>query len=98
VARDRIGVKPLHYAVLPDGMFVFGSELKSIMSVPGLSREIDPRAVEEYFAYGYVPEPRTIFKQAHKAAAGPHHDPEGRQQPRPSRKNTGTCRSRRTTA
>jgi asparagine synthase (glutamine-hydrolysing) len=47
--------------LLPDGMFVFGSELKSIMTFPELSREIDPRAVEDYFAYGYVPEPRTIF-------------------------------------
>ena len=70
VARDRIGIKPLHYAVLPNGMFVFGSELKSILSVPGLAREIDPFAVEEYFAYGYVPEPRTIFKQAHKLLPG----------------------------
>jgi asparagine synthase (glutamine-hydrolysing) len=39
-------------------MFIFGSELKSLRAHPGLPREIDPRAVEEYFAYGYVPEPR----------------------------------------
>jgi len=70
VARDRIGIKPFHYAVLPDGQFVFGSELKSILAVPALKREIDPRAVEEYFAYGYVPEPRTIFKDAHKLLPG----------------------------
>lgn len=70
VARDRIGIKPFHYAVLPDGLFVFGSELKSILAVPALKREIDPRAVEEYFAYGYVPEPRTIFKDAHKLLPG----------------------------
>jgi asparagine synthase (glutamine-hydrolysing) len=70
VARDRMGIKPFHYAVLPDGLFVFGSELKSILAVPALRREIDPRAVEEYFAYGYVPEPRTIFKDAHKLLPG----------------------------
>jgi asparagine synthase (glutamine-hydrolysing) len=70
VARDRIGIKPLHYAVLDDGQFVFGSELKSLLTIPTLSREIDPCAVEEYFAYGYVPEPRTIFKSAHKLLPG----------------------------
>src|SRR5438105_1106978 len=66
LARDRLGVKPLYYALLPDGMFVFGSELKSLLVHNGLERAIDPYAVEEYFALGYVPEPRTIFKQAKK--------------------------------
>lgn len=70
LARDRLGIKPLHYAVLPDGMFVFGSELKSILPAPGLSRELDPCAVEDYFAFGYVPEPRTIFKGARKLSPG----------------------------
>ena len=66
LARDRLGVKPLHYAFLPDGMFIFGSELKSLLAHPALGREIDPCAVEEYFAFGYVPEPRTIFDGARK--------------------------------
>ncbi|MDO9194791.1 MAG: asparagine synthase (glutamine-hydrolyzing), partial [Undibacterium sp.] len=55
---------------LPDGMFAFGSELKSLLSLPALSREIDPRAVEDYFAFGYVPEPRTNVKNASKLAPG----------------------------
>jgi asparagine synthase (glutamine-hydrolysing) len=66
LARDRLGVKPLYYALLPDGIFLFGSELKSLVAHPGLSLEVDPCAVEEYFALGYVPEPRTIFKSARK--------------------------------
>ena len=66
LARDRLGVKPLHYALLPDGHLIFGSELKSLLSHGGLAREIDPQAVEEYFAFGYVPEPRTIFRAALK--------------------------------
>ena len=66
LARDRLGVKPLYYAHLPDGKFIFGSELKSLLSHGGLVRDIDPRAVEEYFALGYVPEPRTIFSGAFK--------------------------------
>ncbi|HET9645643.1 MAG TPA: XrtA/PEP-CTERM system amidotransferase [Burkholderiaceae bacterium] len=67
-ARDRLGVKPMHYAVLDDGHLLFGSELKSLMAHGGLKRDIDPKAVEEYFALGYVAEPRTIFRQAFKLA------------------------------
>ena len=66
MARDRLGVKPLYYALLDDGMLLFGSELKSILAHGGLRRVMDPLAIEEYFALGYVAEPRTIFKQAKK--------------------------------
>jgi asparagine synthase (glutamine-hydrolysing) len=66
LARDRLGVKPLHYALLPNGMLLFGSELKSLLAHGGLAREIDPCAIEEYFALGYVPEPRTIYAGARK--------------------------------
>ena len=66
IARDRMGVKPMYYALLDDGTLLFGSELKSILAHGGLHRDIDPLAVEEYFAFGYVAEPRTIFKQARK--------------------------------
>ncbi|HZV66936.1 MAG TPA: XrtA/PEP-CTERM system amidotransferase [Telluria sp.] len=70
MARDRLGVKPFFYALLPDGMFIFGSELKSLRAIPGLPHEIDVRAVEDYFAYGYVPEPKTIYKGAKKLSPG----------------------------
>ncbi len=70
VARDRFGVKPLYYAFLDSGEFVFGSELKSLAAHPALPRDIDPLAVEEYFAYGYVPEPRTIFRRVNKLPPG----------------------------
>jgi asparagine synthase (glutamine-hydrolysing) len=66
IARDRLGVKPLFYALLDDGTLLFGSELKSLLAHGGLRRELDPLAVEEYFALGYVAEPRTIFRQARK--------------------------------
>lgn len=66
LARDRLGVKPLYYAVLNDGQLIFGSELKSLTAHGALARDIDPQAVEEYFAFGYVPEPRTIFSAAKK--------------------------------
>jgi asparagine synthase (glutamine-hydrolysing) len=66
LARDRLGVKPLFYAVQPDGMFIFGSELKSLVAYGSLKDEIDPFAIEEYFALGYIPEPRTIYAGTHK--------------------------------
>ncbi|WP_377702808.1 XrtA/PEP-CTERM system amidotransferase [Pseudoduganella sp. UC29_71] len=70
LGRDRMGVKPLYYTMLPDGFFAFSSELKALRTLPGLNREIDPQAVEDYFAYGYVPEPKTIFKGALKLSPG----------------------------
>jgi asparagine synthase (glutamine-hydrolysing) len=70
LARDRIGVKPLYYAETADGQVLFGSELKALMEHPGLPRGIDPLAVEEYFGYGYVPEPRTIFRGVWKLPPG----------------------------
>lgn len=70
LARDRLGIKPLFYAELDDGHFVFGSELKSLMAHPGLPRDIDPTAIEDYFTFGYVPEPKTIYKQVKKLEPG----------------------------
>jgi asparagine synthase (glutamine-hydrolysing) len=66
LARDRLGKKPLYYSLLPGGWLVFGSELKALMCHPEVRRQLDPCAVEDYFAYGYVPEPRTIFRGASK--------------------------------
>jgi asparagine synthase (glutamine-hydrolysing) len=70
LARDRLGIKPLHYALLSDGRLLFGSELKSLLVYDGLPRTIEPRSVEDYFALGYVPEPRTIFKDVFKLPPG----------------------------
>jgi asparagine synthase (glutamine-hydrolysing) len=70
LARDHVGVKPMFWSLLPNGLFVFGSELKSIMTHPELPRKLDPRSVEDYFAFGYVPEPNTIFRGAYKLAPG----------------------------
>ncbi|WP_341647612.1 asparagine synthase (glutamine-hydrolyzing) [Thauera humireducens] len=70
MARDRLAVKPMFYALLPDGTLAFGSELKVLMQHPDLDRRIDPQAVEEYFALGYVAEPRTIFLGARKLGPG----------------------------
>ncbi|WP_405242500.1 XrtA/PEP-CTERM system amidotransferase [Lentisalinibacter salinarum] len=70
LARDRIGIKPLYYAVTEDRYLVFATELKALMLHPGLKRELRPEAIEDYFAFGYVPDPKTIFKNAHKLPPG----------------------------
>ncbi len=66
LARDRIGEKPLHYLLTPTGWLYFASELKALMLLPEFDGSLDPLAIEDYFAFGYVPDPRTIFRAARK--------------------------------
>lgn len=70
LARDRLGVKPLYYAELTDGRFIFASELKALKEHPKLPRAIDPTAVEDYFGFGYVPDPKTIYQGVYKLEPG----------------------------
>lgn len=69
LARDRIGQKPLYYAV-KDGRLVFGSELKCLAEVPGVCTEIDPTAIDEFLTYQYIPYPGTIWKGVRKLPPG----------------------------
>jgi len=69
LARDRFGIKPLHWARLPGGL-AFGSELKCLMPAPGFCREIDPDAVEAFLAFNSIPAPLTIYKSARKLPPG----------------------------
>ena len=69
LARDRMGVKPLHYAETPRGL-LFGSQLKTLLAEGSLERELDPAALLEYLCVRYVPAPRTIWKGAKKLPAG----------------------------
>src|SRR6185312_9132361 len=62
LARDHIGVKPLHYGFTRAGDLVFASELKGLLAHPGVERRLDPQALEEYMAFGYVPDPKTIYR------------------------------------
>ncbi len=66
LARDRLGKKPIYYTTTSDGWLYFASEMKSLLCLKNLDRQIDPQAVEEYFAFGYVPDPRSILKSVHK--------------------------------
>ena len=70
VARDRLGIKPLHYSQLSDGSVIFGSELKVLRQHPLCSSTFNNEAIEDYLTFGYVPDPKTIFANVAKLEAG----------------------------
>jgi len=69
IARDRLGVKPLYYYD-KDGVFVFASELKSILSFPGFRKQLNPESLCHFFSLNYIPSPWTIFKDIRQLSAG----------------------------
>jgi asparagine synthase (glutamine-hydrolysing) len=66
LARDRMGEKPIHYTTLADGTFAFASEIKALLTLPGVDLTIDTHAVADFFTYGYVPDPKTIYTAIRK--------------------------------
>jgi len=70
LARDRMGVKPLHYVELADGSVAFASELKGLLAHPLVRRTPDLRAIEDYLAFGYVPDDACLVAGVRKLAAG----------------------------
>jgi asparagine synthase (glutamine-hydrolysing) len=65
LARDRLGKKPLYYYEDAERL-VFASEMKAILQVPGIPKEVDPTALDLFLAYQYVPHPLTIFRHIKK--------------------------------
>jgi asparagine synthase (glutamine-hydrolysing) len=70
LARDRLGKKPLLWTRLPDGTLAFASELKALLRLPGLSRDVDLEAVDAYLALQYVPGDGTALRGIHKMPPG----------------------------
>ena len=70
LARDRVGKKPLLWTRLPDGSLAFASELKALLTLAGLRRELDRAALDAYLALQYVPGDRTALEGIHKLAPG----------------------------
>jgi asparagine synthase (glutamine-hydrolysing) len=68
LARDPLGEKPLYYANT-GREFLFASELKALLRNDRVKRDIDPAALDDYLAYGYVPAPRTIYGSVAKLPA-----------------------------
>ncbi len=69
LARDRAGEKPLFYSRL-GGELWFASEVQALLLDPAISRELDETAIAQYLALGYVPEPRTAFRDVRKIESG----------------------------
>jgi len=86
LARDRLGVKPLFYAELADGALIFASELKGLLAHPLLRRAPSAQGIEDFLAYGYVPDDASIVECVSKLPAA-HFllVRRGRPVPRPSR-------------
>jgi len=70
LARDRIGKKPLYYMRKDNGTLVFASEIKAMLPFPGISRELDPEALDLFLTLEYIPAPHSIFRSIHKLPAG----------------------------
>ncbi|MCZ9342445.1 asparagine synthetase B, partial [Streptomyces sp. TRM76130] len=66
LATDRVGKKPLFYATPAGGGVAFASELPALMLHPGISRDTDPVAIDQYLSYRVVPAPHTIYRQVRK--------------------------------
>jgi asparagine synthase (glutamine-hydrolysing) len=69
LARDRIGIKPLHYASV-GGRLYFGSEIKSLLCAPDLPRDLDLDALDHYLSFLYTPRDGSIFKHVEKLPPG----------------------------
>ncbi|MGD9857242.1 MAG: asparagine synthase (glutamine-hydrolyzing), partial [Planctomycetaceae bacterium] len=69
LVRDRLGVKPLYYGNV-NGTIIFGSELKTVLLDESVSREVDAQAVYDYFVLGYIPQPRSIYRDIRKLPPG----------------------------
>ncbi|MBI4329423.1 MAG: asparagine synthase (glutamine-hydrolyzing) [Chloroflexi bacterium] len=69
LAVDRVGIKPLCYALTPDGL-AFGSELKALLQHPSVERTLDAVALDQYLRFLYIPAPRTVLQGVKKLLPG----------------------------
>jgi asparagine synthase (glutamine-hydrolysing) len=69
LARDRLGKKPLYYSA-DSKRILFGSELKTLLANGNGNRDLDPQALSDYFSYGYIPAPKTIYRSVRKLLPG----------------------------
>ena len=91
-ARDRAGEKPLYYALAGQGL-VLGSEIKALLRAPGVDRDLDLEALEQFLTYEYVITPRTIFRNIRRLP--PAHYLVYRDGRAPPPSVLGSCRDRR---
>lgn len=70
VARDRLGIKPLHWTKTHDGHVLFASEIKALLAHPSVSKKLNAEAIEDFLSLGYVADPKTIFNGISKLPPG----------------------------
>lgn len=70
VARDPLGIKPLYYTRTADGLLLFASEIRALLTWPGVRAELDPDALWDFLGQRYVPGPRTMFRGIEKLPGG----------------------------
>lgn len=70
LARDRLGKKPLLWTALPDGTLAFASELKALLQLPALRRDVDLEALDAYLALQYVPGTHTAVRGVERLPPG----------------------------
>src|SRR5579859_3219877 len=70
LARDRLGKKPIVYYQDAHGGLAFASELQALLAHPSVPREVDPRAIDDYLTYLYVPAPTTAYRNLKKLPPG----------------------------
>ena len=68
--RDRLGIKPVYYSYKKEGLCAFASEIKCLLELPFVSKDIDREAVAQFLSYEYVLAPRTIFSDIKKVLPG----------------------------
>ncbi len=68
-ARDRLGIKPLYWSMLPEGL-VFASEIKAFLDLPGFDASLDTEALHHYLTFLWVPDPKTVFRGVKKLPPG----------------------------
>lgn len=81
LARDPLGIKPL-YLTEQHGGIAFGSEIRTLRALPDHEWDVDDRAVDDFFSFGHVLPPRSIYRQAHSLPPGHvlHIGPDGRRE------------------
>lgn len=70
LARDRFGIKPLYYSELPDGTFLFASEIKAILRYPAVKKQIRRNAVDNLLTFGFNVAPYTFFEDIKQVLPG----------------------------
>ena len=69
LARDRVGIKPLYYTRTANSL-LFASEIKSLLEDTTVARSFDPRAIDRFLTYYYLPGEDTLFENIHRLAPG----------------------------